>query len=326
MYNFLKCKLTRKLNIYKTDHSNKFGFLNKFLKYSAKHNSTNSFFKSCFVRNIYGGIDVNMQGLESSDYQDKNEFCRSFKEKIELVNEQEPIKAISIIIPCQYAEVIPILSNDGFKLHYAKNSSIGMYKWLDTKIESKIPEYPKHQIGVGAIIVNSNKEVVLIRERYMRSKNNEKWKFVTGLVETTENVLVATQREVVEEIGIKNVEVCGIWFLREIFPIRMDLHDICFFNLCVVSDSIKTTDLIVDSNELLEAKFFSFDEARELLNKNNCTKATVFGLNKLFDVIDQCDSNQNYLDVLKTHVISYSNNTETLFKFEVRYHNKKLYS
>ena len=65
--------------------------------------------------------------------------------------------------------------------------------WLKTDCQSKIPEYATHNIGVGAVVVNSRQQILVVREQ---RRNYMPWKTPTGLTELGESIDQAAEREV----------------------------------------------------------------------------------------------------------------------------------
>lgn len=87
----------------------------------------------------------------------------------------------------------------GFHFHHAIGDKAVLNLWLkDT--ESKVPEYSTHNVGVGAVVVNSRDEILCVREL---RKNYLPWKTPTGLSELGEHIDDAAVREVLEETGIR---------------------------------------------------------------------------------------------------------------------------
>ena len=47
------------------------------------------------------------------------------------------------------------LMQGGFRLHHAKDDYVLVTKWLPEGVESKIPEFASHYVGVGGLVFNN---------------------------------------------------------------------------------------------------------------------------------------------------------------------------
>ena len=57
-----------------------------------------------------------------------------------------------------------------------------MTKWLPTNRPDTLPPNASHQVGVGAIVVNSEGRVLVVQEANGPLKGQGVWKMPTGLV------------------------------------------------------------------------------------------------------------------------------------------------
>lgn len=55
-----------------------------------------------------------------------------------------------------------------------------MYKWLLENETCNIPQYAHTMIGVGAVVVNNKKQVLVVKEKYFHLPH---WKLPGGYVE-----------------------------------------------------------------------------------------------------------------------------------------------
>lgn len=107
-----------------------------------------------------------------------------------------------IHVPMNRAGLIEDLSHYGFQYHHAIDTTAVLNLWLVDGMDSKIPAYATHNVGVGAVVVNSRNEILCVREK---RRNYLPWKTPTGLTELGESLDMAAEREVC---------VCWCWFLR----------------------------------------------------------------------------------------------------------------
>ncbi len=74
-------------------------------------------------------------------------------------------------------------------------------RWLpDTP--SRLPLGPTHQVGVGALILNDEGNMLVVREKSGPAAAHELWKMPTGLLDPSEDVGDAAVRELKEETGL----------------------------------------------------------------------------------------------------------------------------
>ena len=91
------------------------------------------------------------------------------------------------------ASLIQDMKEFGLRFHHAFDETAVLSIWLLQDSESKIPEFATHNVGVGAVVVNSRDEILLVREL---RKNYTPWKTPTGLTELGEQLDEAATREV----------------------------------------------------------------------------------------------------------------------------------
>ena len=75
-------------------------------------------------------------------------------------------RGIWLSIPHDRTELIPIAQKLGFILHHAKPELVMLTHWLAENEPNQLPSYAMSTIGVGGLVVNKNREVLLIKERY----------------------------------------------------------------------------------------------------------------------------------------------------------------
>ena len=80
-------------------------------------------------------------------------------------------RGIWLSIPYDRTELIPIAQKLGFVLHHAKPELVMLTHWLDENDPNQLPSYAMSTIGVGGLVVNKKREVLLIKERFSRLKD-----------------------------------------------------------------------------------------------------------------------------------------------------------
>lgn len=129
--------------------------------------------------------------------------------------------------------------------------------------------YPKINIGVGALVINNDNRIALIR----RQKNPDLWAIPSGYLEEDENIYQTNIREVKEETNLK-IEIEGIVGLRQRIT-DWEGNNLWIITLTkVISGEIKP-----DLAEITESKYFTIDQSLQL-NVRPSTK-------KLFELLKE---------------------------------------
>jgi len=110
--------------------------------------------------------DTNIDPFRETNFRDRLEAtvlaCRNLKKS-----------ALWLQVPMNRSRLIEYMSDSGFQYHHAEGQVANLYLWLNDEIECKIPSYGTHQVGVGALVVNSKDEILCVREL---RKNYLPWK------------------------------------------------------------------------------------------------------------------------------------------------------
>ncbi|OGF28040.1 hypothetical protein A2331_02935 [Candidatus Falkowbacteria bacterium RIFOXYB2_FULL_34_18] len=120
---------------------------------------------------------------------------------------------------------------------------------------------PKKRMGVGALILNENDEILIVKPSY---KNH--WSIVGGVVDKNESPGGACIREVKEEIGINLEEVrfLCVGYTSNIDEKGESLQFI-FFGGRLNEGEVKKIRL--DGKEIIEYRFMKISEALPLLSE-----------------------------------------------------------
>lgn len=131
---------------------------------------------------------------------------------------------------------------------------------------NRIPEaefyknVPKKRISSGAVILNANEEVLIVKPSY-----KDHWSIPGGIVEKDESPLNGCVREVREEIGIamkENRLLCVDYVIDSV--VRGDILHFIFFGGKL--DDGEISSIRVDGEEILEYRFLPAQEAVPLLS------------------------------------------------------------
>ena len=155
--------------------------------------------------------------------------------------------------------------------HHAKKGKVVLLGWLPDDDTNNVPEYPYTGIGVGGLLINSNNQVLMVKEKYAFS---EFFKLPGGHVDKGEDLHTAAIREVKEETGIdatfkvalfialliKSFSVIkGIVQFRHFHDMPIEGHfcsDIYFIVLLEPADESQT--IRIQANEIQCAEVWSY--------------------------------------------------------------------
>lgn len=135
----------------------------------------------------------------------------------------EKRRAIWFRVHRSRASWLPILVRNDFYFHHARDEIVMMYRWLPKDEPSAVPPFahtmvrvrvkrnvichPTYtivlpfKVGVGALVINSDNEVLVVSEKNALIKDS--WKLPGGYLEMNEELVDAAIREVEEETNIK---------------------------------------------------------------------------------------------------------------------------
>jgi len=129
-------------------------------------------------------------------------------------------------------------------------------KWLP-QTPSTIPAPPTHFVGVGGVVINSNKEILVVKEK--TGPATQLWKVPGGQVEAGEDIATAAIREIKEETGIDTRFEC-ILSVREHHNSRFGKSDLYW--TCLLSPL--NSNIIIQPAEIQDAKWMKVTDFLEL--------------------------------------------------------------
>jgi len=193
------------------------------------------------ITDQYNGITIDSSTIPTS-------ISEFEKELVRLINNIENKKLLWIKVPIDKSIFIPLLAKHDFVFHHCNEKDITMLKKLISN--PVIPTAANHTLGVGAVVINDNK-LLVIRDRIW-----QKYKLPGGYIDNEENISLALQREVFEETGIE-VKFNSIISLGHRFPSQFDQSNL--YIICRATALSYDID-IVDTDEIIEAKWMDLDE------------------------------------------------------------------
>jgi 8-oxo-dGTP pyrophosphatase MutT (NUDIX family) len=178
--------------------------------------------------------------------------------------------ALWIEVPLSRSSLLPDMAALGFRYHHAVHDTAVLNLWLGES-ESKIPDFATHHVGVGAVVVNSRDDILVVREL---RRNYMPWKTPTGLSELGEPLDQAAEREVWEETGIRATfhSVLGFRQTHGLAHGRSDLFFVCRLDPVEEVDSEGRRIIpmpVPQANEIEKAEWVPLSEYRAMVNAND---------------------------------------------------------
>jgi ADP-ribose pyrophosphatase YjhB (NUDIX family) len=190
-------------------------------------------------------------------------------------------------VPMSRAGLIEDMAEFGLRFHHADGEIAVLNVWLkDT--DSKIPEFATHNVGVGAVVVNSRDEILCVREL---RKNYMPWKTPTGLSELGEQIDEAAVREVLEETGIPTKFHSIVSFRQShgLMHGRSDMFFVC--RLDPIEETDENGNLIIPApipqeNEIEKAEWVPLAEYRAMVKGGEDGSGGHPMMSHVIDVLD----------------------------------------
>jgi 8-oxo-dGTP diphosphatase len=201
---------------------------------------TETFRSLNLINDKYDGVTIDGSNIPNS--------LEEFEEKlIYLINNLSNKKLLWIKLQIESSQYIPLLTKYDFVFHHCNERDITLVKKL---IENPIiPTATNHTLGVGAVVVDDDK-LLVIKDRIWK-----KYKLPGGHIDDSENISNALLREVYEETGIK-VEFDSIVSLGHFIPGQFNESNL--YVICRANPLTKEIN-IQDSEEIIEARWLKID-------------------------------------------------------------------
>ncbi|KAL9691411.1 hypothetical protein QQ045_011833 [Rhodiola kirilowii] len=190
----------------------------------------------------YGGLIVVLE-----EPVEPSLFAASLKASLDLWRKQEK-NGIWLHLPLNLASLVEPAVQEGFIYHHAEPEYLMLVHWLPSKPDT-LPANASHRVGIGAFVVNDQREVLVVQEKNGVFGGSGVWKFPTGVVDEGEDICDAAVREVKEETGVSDVMQQS----HKSFFQKSDMFFVCM--LKPLSSDIQKQD-----TEIEAAKWMSVDE------------------------------------------------------------------
>ena len=145
--------------------------------------------------NQFGGVVIDPQLLPAAPEQFQDQLAFSLEQWRAAGH-----KLVWLEVPIRLAALIPIATEQGFAFHHSSTQTLMMTYQLVA--DAFIPAYASHYIGAGGVVINDQKEVLVVVEKY-RGGHGRYIKLPGGALHEGEHLVDGVIREVLEETGIK---------------------------------------------------------------------------------------------------------------------------
>jgi len=198
-----------------------------------------------YEMNPFGGAVIDPDTLpEKADV-----FSASLQETIEF-SKNEKIKALWLRLPINLSTLIPAAVSAGFTYHHADEGHLQMTRRISP--DAFIPPYATHYIGAGGVVLDQDRRLLVITERYHSKRH---YKLPGGALDPGEHIADAAKREVLEETGIRT-EFLSLVCFRHWHGYRFGKSDIYF--VCRLKPV--SFDITPDPREIAEALWMPVDD------------------------------------------------------------------
>ena len=198
-------------------------------------------------KNIFGGCVVEPRDLPA----DPEEFSARLEYSLGIWKD-EGIKVVWLEVSRDKAQLIPLCTAAGFIFHHASEELLEMTLALIPG--STIPPYATHYIGAGGVVLDNDKRLLVVSERYKQAPGR-RLKLPGGALKEGEHIAAAVVREVKEETGI-DARFEYVACFRHWHNYRYGKSDIYF--VCRLSPL--STEIHMDPGELVECLWLPLDE------------------------------------------------------------------
>lgn len=196
---------------------------------------------------LYNGVIVNIDSIE--------ECSKVFKTSLMTLKEDSKTKNKNLIwidLTTDQNQHIAMALELGFEFHNCEAQRTTLtYR---VKKDAYIPVSPSHTIGVGAVVINDKNELLMVRDRI--HNNHSIYKIPGGMLEHSNQLSEAIEREVWEETGIKAKLIKMVSLLNS-HPYRFNKSNMYIvFQLEPLTSEIN----VIDTHEIELALWLPLDE------------------------------------------------------------------
>ncbi|KAJ4835094.1 nudix (nucleoside diphosphate linked moiety X)-type motif 2, partial [Turnera subulata] len=196
----------------------------------------------------FGGVIVDMKGP-----MDPETFRSALRNSL-LQWKHQGKRGVWIKLPISLVNLVETAVKEGFWYHHAEPNYLMLVYWIP-ETASTIPANASHRVGVGAIVLNDKREILVVQEKSGKFQGTGVWKIPTGVVDEGEEIHMGATREVKEETGI-DAEFLEIVAFRQFQKSFFEKSDLFF--LCILRP--QSFDIHKQELEIEAAQWMPFEE------------------------------------------------------------------
>ena len=178
------------------------------------------------------------------------------------------LKLVWLKLMISQSNLIPPAVKLGFNFHHTSEESLMLVFRL--KSNAFIPPFASHYIGIGGVVINSDKKILVVREKYGRRGQINQLKLPGGAINSDEHLVDGVIREVLEETGVQT-EFVSISSFRHIHEYRYRKSDIYFVALL----KPLSNEITPQTEEIEECKWMPLQEYLNSLEISDFNKIVV---------------------------------------------------
>ena len=232
-----------------------------------QHNPLLPFPESSLRHDTYNGVTLDLTKIyDASSTIAAEEFSNKLSIALDIWS-QEKRRGIWLKMPTSHSHLIaPATQQHGFDFQHAEPGYCILTKWLPKDTESRLPNGPTHQVGIGALVIHpTTGKMLAVQERTGPAAKRKLWKMPTGLTDPGEDIATAAVRELKEETGL-DCEFDKIICFRQAHGGLFNRSDMFFVCLCRLKSEVEEKvknggdiELIPQEEEILMADWIDMD-------------------------------------------------------------------
>lgn len=198
----------------------------------------------------HGGVIVEMKEALDSDT-----FLSMLRASLSHWKQQGK-KGVWLKLPIGLVSLVEPAVKEGFWYHHAEPHYLMLVHWI-SETANTIPANATHRVSVGAIVINHNRELLVVQEKSGRFQGTGVWKIPTGIVDEDEEIFAGAIREVKEETGIDTefMEILAFRQFHKSFFEKSDLFFLCM--LRPLSFDIQKQELEIEAAQWMSIKEYA---------------------------------------------------------------------
>ena len=198
-------------------------------------------------RDLYNGLIIETESIPLCI----SDFSNSLQTLLE-TSQKEKKALLWLDLTSKLHEHISVALSLGFEFHNCEAQRVTL-TYQATK-NSYIPVPPTHTIGVGAVVINANNEILLVRDRIHTSHSI--YKFPGGMLEHAQSLEEGVVREVWEETGVR-AKLIKMVSLLNAHPYRFNKSNM-YIVFQLEAESLEIN--VIDTHEIEKAFWMPLEE------------------------------------------------------------------